>query len=179
MRIAKLIPALCLYNYVLSKNGRAGKVVAARTFTTYERNAEIQIILYRLNLETPCSNNLIGNTQHRPTSAMGSAISYALSQWPLLLKYVEDGRVEIDNNLVENAIRPTAIGKKNWMFIGHPDAGQRAAILYTILENCKRQGINPREYLLDVLGRMPGLKNNLTEDLTPARWAAARRKIAA
>jgi transposase len=117
--------------------------------------------------------------QHRPTSAMGSAISYALSLWPLLVKYVYDGRVEIDNNLVENAIRPTAIGKKNWMFIGHPDAGQRSAILYTILENCKRQGINPREYLLDVLGRLPSLKSHQTFDLTPARWAAARQKKAA
>jgi len=117
--------------------------------------------------------------QHRPTSAMGMAIKYALSLWPLLVKYVYEGRVEIDNNLVENAIRPTAIGKKNWMFIGHPDAGQRAAILYTILENCKRQGINPREYLLDVLGKLPSLKSHQTEDLTPARWAAARRAKAA
>lgn len=117
--------------------------------------------------------------RHLPKSAMGNAFQYALTLWPLLLKYVEDGRVEIDNNLVENAIRPTAIGKKNWMFVGHPDAGQRAAILYTILENCKRQGINPREYLLDVLGKLPSLKSHQTEDLTPARWAAARRKIAA
>jgi hypothetical protein len=118
-------------------------------------------------------------SQHRPTSAMGSAIAYTLSQWPQLLKYCCDGRVEIDNNLVENAIRPTAIGKKNWMFFGHPDAGERSAIIYTILENCKRRGINPRDYLLDVLTRLPSMTNQQTHEWTPARWAAARRQLAA
>ncbi len=87
----------------------------------------------------------------------------------------DDGRLEIDNNLVENAIRPTALGKKNWLFIGHPDAGQRSAILYTILENCKRQGINPRECLQDVLSRIPAMTNRQTSDLTPTNWLAARR----
>ena len=148
-----------------------GKGPALRTAV---REAESLMVLRRiekmLRLKLP---------QHLPKSGMGTAIQYALTLWPLLLKFVEDGRVEIDNNLVENAIRPTAIGKKNWMFIGHPDAGQRAAILYTILENCKRQGINPREYLLDVLGKLPSLKSHQTENLTPARWAAARRKQAA
>jgi transposase len=112
--------------------------------------------------------------KHRPTSAMGSAIGYALSLWPQLLRFRDDGRLEIDNNLVENAIRPTALGKKNWMFIGHPQAGDRSAIIYTLLENCKRQGINPREYLHDVLSRLPAMTNRQTAALTPANWIAAR-----
>ena len=76
-------------------------------------------------------------------------------------------------------MRPTALGKKNWLFIGHPDAGDRSAILYTLLENCKRQGINPREYLHDVLSRLPSMTNQQTRSLTPRNWLAARRKAQA
>ena len=112
--------------------------------------------------------------QHRPTSAMGSAIHYALSLWPQLLRFLEDGRLEIDNNLIENAIRPTAVGKKNYLFFGHPDAGQRSAILYTLLESCKRHGINPQLYLHDVLRRLPSMTNQQTRQLTPANWLAAK-----
>jgi transposase len=115
-------------------------------------------------------------SQHRPTSGIGNAIAYTLSLWPQLLRFRDDGRLEIDNNLVENAIRPTAIGKKNWLFIGHPEAGDRSAIIYTLLENCKRLGINPREYLHDVLSRLPTMTNWQTQSLTPRNWLAAARK---
>jgi len=114
--------------------------------------------------------------QHRPTSALGRAIAYTLSLWPQLLRFRDDGRLEIDNNGVENAIRPTALGKKNWLFIGHPEAGDRSAIIYTLLENCKRHGINPREYLHDVLSQLPTMTNRQTRSLTPANWIAERRK---
>ena len=114
--------------------------------------------------------------QHRPTSAMGSAIAYTLALWPQLLRFLGDGQLEIDNNLVENAIRPTALGKKNWLFVGHPDAGERGAIIYTVLQCCKRRGINPREYLHDVLSRIPAMTNQQTRSLTPANWLAARAK---
>jgi len=114
--------------------------------------------------------------QHLPNSAMGKAISYALSLWPQLLRFRDDGRLEIDNNLIENAVRPTAIGKKNWMFIGHPDAGQRSAIIYTLLECCKRRGINPQEYLKDILERIPAMTNQQTRSLTPVNWLADRRQ---
>ena len=94
-------------------------------------------------------------------------------------RFRDDGRIEIDNNLVENAIRPTAIGKKNWLFIGHPQAGQRSAILYTLIESCKRRGINPQEYLRDVLARLPTMKITQVTQLTPANWLAARQAKAA
>jgi transposase len=113
--------------------------------------------------------------RHIPKSLLRSAMEYVMAFWPQLMRFRADGRLEIDNNLVENAIRPTALGKKNWLFVGHPDAGQRSAILYTILENCERQGINPREYLQDVLTRLPTLTNQQTRALTPANWLAARR----
>jgi transposase len=65
--------------------------------------------------------------RYLPRSAFGQAIDYALSNWPLLGVYLEDGRIEIDNNLVENSIRPTALGKRNWLFLGDADAGHRSA----------------------------------------------------
>ena len=76
---------------------------------------------------------------------------------------------------VENAIRPTAIGKKNWMFIGAADAGQRGAILYTIVESCRRRGIDRLAYLRDVLTRLPGMTTSQIKDITPAAWAKAQR----
>jgi hypothetical protein len=78
-----------------------------------------------------------------PQSTMGATIDYTLSLWPALTVYLEDGRVEIDNNLVENAIGPTALGKKNWLFIGDARAGDRGAILYSIIESCRRRGVEP------------------------------------
>jgi transposase len=116
---------------------------------------------------------------HRPTSQMGRAIGYTLPLWKQLLVYVSDGHIEIDNNLVENAIRPTAVGKKNYLFFGHPDAGERSAIIYTLLENCKRERINPQEYLHDVLCRRPTTPLDQVAQLTPANWAAARKAQAA
>jgi len=85
--------------------------------------------------------------RHLPQNLLGIAIDYTLGQWQTLAVYLGDGRVEIDNNLVENAIRPTALGKKNWLFVGEADAGERAAIIYTIIESCRRRGIDPYTYL--------------------------------
>jgi len=109
-----------------------------------------------------------------PKSSLGKAVGYALKEWSKLEVYLGDGRVEIDNNLVENAIRPTKLGAKNWLFIGCREAGQRAAILYTIVENCRRLGIDTREYLEDVLTRLPGMMASDAVDLTPANWLRAR-----
>jgi hypothetical protein len=95
--------------------------------------------------------------KHRylPQSQMGKAVSYALNQWPMLERFLAHGEVELDNNLVENAIRPTALGKKNWLFFGSEEAGQRSAVIYTLIENCRMHGVEPRAYLKDVLERLP------------------------
>ena len=106
---------------------------------------------------------------------MGQAIDYALAQWAMLSVYLAEGRVEIDNNLVENAIRPTAIGKKNWLFIGEAAAGERGAILYTIVESCRRRGIDPDRYLRAVLTALPRLTNWQVKDWTPEAWSKAQR----
>ena len=118
---------------------------------------------------------LKASRRHLPQSLLGQAIDYALSQWQPLGIYLEDGRIEIDNNGVENAIRPTAIGKKNWLFIGEAQAGQRSAILYTIIESCRRRGLDPHAYLRDVLTRLPSMTNWQIKDVTPEAWAKAQR----
>ncbi|HEY1424951.1 MAG TPA: IS66 family transposase [Candidatus Acidoferrum sp.] len=111
--------------------------------------------------------------RHLPQSPLGSAIDYAMGLWTSLQVYLQDGRVEIDNNLVENAIRPTAIGKKNWLFIGEADAGERSAILYTIIESCRRRGIDPYAYLRDVLTRLPRMTNRQIPNVIPSAWGKA------
>jgi len=119
-------------------------------------------------------------TKHRflPRSLMGKAIDYALNQWPALLIFLEDGRLEIDNNLVENAIRPTAVGKKNWLFIGEATAGGRSAIIYTIIECCRRRGLDPFAYLRDVFTRLPSMTNWQVKHLTPEAWAKSQHRPA-
>ena len=115
--------------------------------------------------------------RYLPQSLLGQAIDYTLGQWPALQVYLADGRVEIDNNLVENAIRPTAIGKKNWLFIGDAEAGERSAIVYTIVENCRCLSIDPYSYLRDVLTRLPRMTNHQVPEVTPAAWLKAQRAL--
>ena len=112
--------------------------------------------------------------RYLPQSLMGKAINYALDEWPSLLVFLENGRIEIDNNLVENAIRPTAVGKKNWLLVGEADAGERGAIIYTVIEACRRRGLNPFDYLRDVFTRLPSMTNWQVKDITPEAWAKAR-----
>ena len=114
-------------------------------------------------------------TRHLPKSLLGQAIDYALAQWHTLGVYLDDGRVDIDNNRVENAIRPTALGKKNWLFVGEAGAGQRGAVLYTIVESCRRRGLDPYAYLKDVLTRLPAMTNHQVSDILPANWPKARQ----
>ena len=88
-----------------------------------------------------------------------------------MTEHVRHGDTRIDNDRVENSIRPSAIGKSNWLFIGHPDAGRRSAILYTLVVSCQRHGKDPSVYLRDMLTRLPRMTNR--DDLgalTPARW---------
>ena len=110
-----------------------------------------------------------------PKSTMGQAVGYALGQWESLQIYLKDPKIEIDNNLVENAIRPTALGKKNWLFFGDADAGQRSAIIYSIIESCRRHGVEPYTYLHDVLRRLPSMTNRQIKDIVPKAWAAATK----
>lgn len=107
-----------------------------------------------------------------PQSRTAKAISYTYSLFPKLSRYHLDGRYRIDNNLVENAIRPLAIGRKNYLFCGNNDAAIRAAVMYSLLGSCKAAGVNPTEWLEDVLSKIYSYSNgkgNL-EDLLPHQW---------
>jgi transposase len=88
-----------------------------------------------------------------PTSELGKAIGYALNQWEYLTRYIEYGETEIDNNLVENQIRPFALGRKNWLFIGNERAAQTAAFFYSLIQTCRINKIDPRKYLIYALGK--------------------------
>ncbi len=120
------------------------------------RNLEARPVMERLHRLLLTWKN---KHSYLPQSAMGKAIDYALEQWSSFLLYLDDGRLEIDTNLVENAIRPTAVGKKNWLFIGEAAAGDRSAIIYTVIESCRRRGIDPFAYLRDVFARQSSTTN--------------------
>ncbi len=113
---------------------------------------------------------LVQSKRFLPQDAISRAMAYAIAQMPGLEVYLEDGRIEIDNNLVENAIRPTALGKKNWLFIGEAQAGDRSAIIYTVIESCRRRRIDPYAYLKDVLTRLPRMTIQQVPEILPAVW---------
>ena len=112
-----------------------------------------------------------------PKSAFGKAISYTLERWDMLTEYLEHAALEIDNNLVENAIRPIAIGKKNWLFFGSPNSGQDSAILYSLIETCRKLGLNPANYLRDLLDALPNMEQSEIANWTPSRWNASRESL--
>jgi len=111
-----------------------------------------------------------------PKSTLGNAVRYLLNEYTALVGYLRDGRFEIDSNLVENDVRPSAVGKKRWLFIGHPDAGWRSAVIYTLIQSCRRYGINPQEYLTDVLERLPSMTSGQVRELLPANWKPRHTK---
>lgn len=89
-----------------------------------------------------------------PESALGKAIGYALGQWTRLVRYIDDGYLEIDNNWIENAIRPLALGRKNYLFAGSPVGAHRAAIIYSLVATARKHHVEPFAYLRDVITRI-------------------------
>jgi transposase len=108
-------------------------------------------------------------------SGTARAIGYCHKRWPALARYVEDGRYPIDNNPVENAIRPVALGRKNWLFAGSEAAGRRAAAIMSLLATAKANGREPHAWLSDVLARLPTTLDRNIDTLLPHRWAPAER----
>lgn len=108
--------------------------------------------------------------QAPPKSPITKAISYSLSRWDKLGRFLEDGKLEIDDNLVENAIRPVAIGRKNYLFAGNHEAAQRLAMLYSLMAACKMAQLNPAVWLRDVFFRIPNHPVNRVAELLPNLW---------
>lgn len=124
----------------------------------------IQRAMFRFRADSRCL----------PQSLLGQAIDYTLGQWEPLSVYLGNGLVEIDNNLVENAIRPTAVGKKNYLFFGAEDAGEQSAIAYTIIACCRNHGVEPFEYLTWLFEELPRATNQQIAEMTPRAYAQAK-----
>ena len=120
-------------------------------------------------LQTQLANSL-------PKSPLGLALQYTLTRWDKLNVYTQDGNLRIDNNLVENSIRPVAIGKKNYLFAGNHEAAGRSAMLYSLFATCKLHQVNPIEWLTYVFENINDHKINAIEELLPQNYAATLNK---
>jgi len=111
-----------------------------------------------------------------PKSLLSKAVKYALERWPELIQYAQAGygHLHIDSNAVERCIRPSAVAKKNFLFVGHPSAGWRSAVLYSILGTCQLQQINPWNYLTWALPLLAGATNKTARQFTPQAYALAQ-----
>jgi len=114
-----------------------------------------------------------------PKSPLGDAVRYLTNQWDALQRFVEDGRLAIDNNGAENQLRGVAVGRKNWLFAGSFAGAQRAALLYSLVQSCALIGVPPFDYLQDVLLRVATHRHNRIADLTPKGWVATVGRRAA
>jgi transposase len=102
-----------------------------------------------------------------PKSSIGQAIKYTLRLWPRLTRYVQNGQVEIDNNFIENSIRPVALGRKNYLFAGSHEAAQQAAMIYSFLGTCKINNVEPYSWLKKTLSRIPDQSIQKLDELLP------------
>lgn len=112
----------------------------------------------------------------RPTSKLAEAIDYVLNRWDAFVRYTSDGKIQIDNNLIERLLRPVAVGRKNFLFFGSEKGGKTAATPYTLVQSARRNCVDVWPYLTDVLRRLPAIAPAdiaALEDLLPDRWVAA------
>ncbi len=109
-----------------------------------------------------------------PRNKINEAIDYTLNHWAQLTRFLEDGRLPIDNNLCENTIRPVALGRKNWLFAGSHEGAKRMAIIYSLVATCKLNGVNPYEYFLDILPKAASYSNKNIADLSPINWKMSK-----
>ncbi|HEY8708243.1 MAG TPA: IS66 family transposase, partial [Burkholderiaceae bacterium] len=105
------------------------------------------------------------------------AIDYSLSNWTALSRFLDDGNVPIDNNAAENSVRPLAVGRRNWLFVGSQQAGERAGVVLSLIESAKLNGHDPWAYLKDVFERLPTLKNRDLAQLLPHNWRASATDV--
>jgi transposase len=102
-----------------------------------------------------------------PKGLFGEAVNYGHNQWPKLLRFLEDGRVELSNNRAERSIKPFVIGRKNWLFANTPRGARASAAIYSIVETAKENRLNPYAYLTHLFEKLPNLESRNNEDLDP------------
>ena len=156
----KLIRALYQHETRLQNAGvcEPGDIAAARQRRSMAILNRLQRLLLRMRASLP------------PRSELGRAVQYVLNHWQALTRFCDDGRIELDNNRGERALRGVCIGRRNWTFLGSANGGHAMAVLLTIIETCKQNDVNPRAYLADVLRRMQDHPVNRLDELVPYRW---------
>ena len=115
-----------------------------------------------------------------PKSDMAKAIAYGTRRWPALCRFLDNGRLEIDNNIAERALRGVAVGRRNWLFAGSRAGGERAAAIYTVIQTCKANGVDPQAYIADVIARVADdWPASRWDELMPWNWAREPARLAA
>jgi transposase len=154
------------------KKGRAGDAIEyIRKIYAIEKKAKLQELSYEAVYEERQKNAkpileefhsrlTAKSVQTPPQGLLGKAISYSLNQWDKLIRYLEDGRLSPDNNLVENAIRPFVVGRKNWLFSGHPEGASASSGLYSLIETAKANDLEPYRYLRYLFEKLPHAETN-------------------
>jgi transposase len=141
---------------------------------THENRARLRQRYSQPAVEKLFADAMGAVTRAPPKTRLGQALGYLLGQKPSLLRCLCEPRARIENNLVEQAIRPLKLGAKNWLQIGHPKAGPRLARLFTVVENCRLAGVDPEAYLIDLIARLPDHPMKRIAELLPHAWKTAR-----
>jgi hypothetical protein len=151
--------------YAVERDAReAGLSHAARRELRQEKARPI------LEAFAPWLKEQLAAADFRPKSKFGIAVGYALNRWPDLMRYLDDGRYEIDNNLIENSIRPIALGRKNYLFAGSHEGARRLALVYSMAATAKLNGVEPFAWLRDVLARIADHPYKQLAKLLPQNW---------
>jgi len=115
-----------------------------------------------------------------PKSDMARAIAYDTKRWPALSRFLSDGWLEIDNPIAERALRGVAVGRRNWLFAGPRTGGERAAAIYTVIQTCKANGVDPQVYIADVIAKVAGdWPASRWDELMPWNWSAEPARLTA
>ncbi len=143
--------------------------------------SEEERLRIRLEKEVPIIDELIATIKDRlingsylPKSKFKEALGYFCGLIPYLKNYTQHAWARLDNNVAERAVRPLAIGRKNWLFVGNEQGGEAAAVILSLIQTCRALGINPREYLEDIMRRLMSHPANKLNELLPDRWAKSR-----
>lgn len=155
--------------------GQIQELYAVESHARQQRLDHGQRLEARRQMAVPVLEQIKGQLEHLkpsalPQSLLGKAVNYALSRWDKLAIYATDGKLEIDNNLVENVIRPVALGRKNYLFAGSHESAQRAAMIYSLLSSCKAAEVEPVAYFSDLFRKLPDYPVNKIHQLLPFYW---------
>jgi transposase len=164
---ATVVMAYVSLLYDVEREARNGRLCAAERLALRQAKAHPVLDDIKIYLEAERPKVL-------PKSAIGNAIDYTLKNWDALVRYCEDGDLEIDNNGAERSLRHIVVGRNNWLFYGSDNGGRTGAILTSLVATCKRMHIEPFAYLRDLFTRISAHPHHQLDDFLPDRWQAAR-----